>query len=72
MPAAVNCLHILFLILSTAHDECFGKLRSMTLLQNIDMWFIVVAIVRRGGAVIVMALLLGLLMSETTLITVII
>ena len=78
MRAAHNRLHVLFVVLlkisrlPTALDESVGELGPLTAPQHIDLRLIVVAVVRRGNPMLVLAALEGLNVSDSTLIAVMI
>ena len=70
----VDRIHVLlFLVLSSTHDECISHLMSyLTLFEHIDSRLIVVAVIRRGSSVLVLASFQSLNVSDATLITVIV
>ena len=64
-PENGMCVGTLVLLTATL-AECFGELRSLTVPEHVDLRFIVVAVVRRGGSVLVQAFFMGLYVGRST------
>ena len=54
------------ILLTAALAECFGELGPMTVPEHVDLRLVVVAVVRRGGSVLVQAFFMGLDVGRST------
>ena len=64
-PENGMCVGTLVLLTATL-AECFSELRSLTVPEHVDLRLVVVAVVRRGGSVLVQAFFMGLDVGRTT------
>ena len=64
-PENGMCVRALILLTATL-TECFGELGPLTVPEHVDLRFVVVAVVRCGGSVLVQAFFMGLDVGRST------